>query len=68
GGLYGEKEYEENLTSIVKTQKKIKGIRVIADIYNKLLISKNVDPKLIFKIPLSVNTDVYYPIENIESE
>ena len=66
GGIYGEQEYIKNIRSIYETQNKIKGIRVIAEIYEKLLIKNGIDPNLIFKIPLSVNTDVYF--ENYESE
>ena len=66
GGIYGEKEYEENIISIEKSQKRIKGIRVIADTYSKILIDRNIDPKLIHKIPLSVDTKVYFPMGELK--
>ncbi len=66
GGIYGEKEFESNLFSIYKSQKRIQGIRVIAETYRQLLIERNIDPKLIHKIPLSVDTKNYYPLEDLE--
>tara|TARA_A100001388_G_scaffold277370_1_gene268222 strand:- start:151 stop:1161 length:1011 start_codon:yes stop_codon:yes gene_type:complete len=62
GGIYGEKEYMKNIRSIYKTQKRIQGIRVISSIYKRLLIENGIDPKLIFNIPLSVDTNIYSPM------
>lgn len=66
GGIYGEEEFEKNIYSIYKSQKRIKGIRVIAEIYRKILIEKNIDPNLIYKIPLSVDTKTYHPMEQLK--
>ena len=61
GGYYGEKFYEDNIKRIVKHQNSIKGIRVTCEFYYKLLIKKGIDPSKLFKIPLLVNQDIYYP-------
>ena len=66
GGINNEIEFERNILSIIKSQKRIKGIRVIANIYKEILIRRGVNPNLIFKIPLSVNTDIYRPISKYE--
>ena len=66
GGIYGEEEFEKNIYSIYKSQKRIKGIRVLAEIYRKILIEKNIDPKLIYKIPLSVDTNSYHPMAELK--
>ena len=66
GGLNEEIGFKRNINNILKNQESIQKIRVSSSLYKNLLIKKGVDSNKIQIIPIAVNTDIYYPLDDNE--
>mgnify|MGYP001162807319 CR=1 FL=1 len=66
GGLNEETVFKKNINNILKNQNSIQKIRVSSSLYKNLLVKNGVAPNKIQLIPIAVNTNIYYPIEDTE--